>query len=287
MQPPRHPLCLLAFALAASALAPSAALATADPQPNRIRIEYVPPTSPEHQPIYEMVKERRALEKLQEIFGAFRLPIDLTLRTVGCDGVANAWYQTGRVSVCYEYLQEIHKNMPKEVTPEGVTPVDAVAGQFFFVVTHEMGHAMFDLLNVPVFGGGETAADHFATFIILQFGQEQARRLILGAAYSYKRFLRSPTVTAPVVAFSDVHSPPPERFYNLVCLAYGAHSTLFADLVDKDYLPKSRARGCRREYGEIAYAFNKLIAPHLDKSIAEQVMKKEWLPEQGERPGAH
>src|SRR6267378_182774 len=48
---------------------------------SRILIDYVAPKNPKHRPIYDLLKERRALEKLQEIFGAFRLPNDLTLRT--------------------------------------------------------------------------------------------------------------------------------------------------------------------------------------------------------------
>jgi len=263
------------------------ALASADDQPNRIRIEYVPPTNPEHQAIYEMVQERRVLEKLQEIYGAFRLPFDLTLRMVGCDGVSNAWYQRGRVSVCYEYLADVQKMMPHETSASGVTPHDAMVGQFFYVVSHEMGHALFDMLNVPVFGGGEDAADQFATFIMLQFGKDQARRLVTAAAYSYRNFLTHQKVTAPLKAFSDKHSPPASRFYNMLCLAYGADSTLFGDFVEKGFLPKERAEGCRREYGEVSFAFQKLLAPHLDKAIAQSVMKKDWLPPEGPKPDPH
>ena len=263
------------------------ALASADAQPNRINIEYVPPTNPEHQHIYEMVKERRVLEKLQEIYGAFKLPFELTLRMVGCDGVVNAWYQRGRVSVCYEYLEEVQRMMPKETSPQGVTPADAMVGQFFYVVSHEMGHAMFDMLDVPIFGGGEDAADRFATYIMLQFGKDQARRLITAAAYSYRNFLTHQKVTAPLAAFSDAHSPPATRFYNMLCLAYGADAKLFGDYVEQGYLPKERASGCRKEYGEVSYAFTKLIAPHIDKAIAQRVMKTDWLPAQSAKPDPH
>ena len=102
--------------------------------------------------------------------------------------MSNAWYERNehQVSVCYEYLNEIMQGMPKETTPDGVTPLDAVMGQFFYVFAHEMGHAMFDILSVPVFGNAEDAADHFATYIMLQFGKDQSRGLITGAAYSYK-----------------------------------------------------------------------------------------------------
>ena len=36
--------------------------------------------------------------------------------------------------------------------PAGITPADAISGQFFYAFAHEMGHAVFDLLAVPVFG---------------------------------------------------------------------------------------------------------------------------------------
>jgi hypothetical protein len=277
MQSPKYLVVALTFALAGSAYSAGEASAANDPQPNRIRIEYVPPTSPEHQNIYEMVKERKTLEKLQEIYGAFKLPADLLLRTVGCDGASNAWYQRGRISVCYEYLEDVRKMMPAETTAQGISPSDAVIGQFFYVITHEMGHAVFDMLDIPVLGRQEDAADQFATYIMLQFGKDQARRLITGAAYSYRRFLTQPKVTAPLAAFSGAHSPPAARFYNMLCLAYGADSDLFADFVTNEYLPKQRAGGCRKEYGEIVYAFKTLISPHLDTAIAQQVLQKNWL----------
>jgi len=252
--------------------------AIADAQSKRIGIEYVPPKNPEHQHVYEMLKEHRVLERLQEIFSPFQLPIELTFKTVGCDGVSNAWYSRPTVTICYEYLAEILRDMPKETTPAGVTPIDAVLGQFFYAVAHEAGHAVFDLLNVPVFGHQEDAADQFAGYIILQFGKADAHRLILGAAHSYSKYVKNPTVTAPLTAFSDEHGPPAQRYYNLLCLAYGADPVLFADIVDMKYLPKERAKLCRGQYGELAYAFHQLIVPHLDRQLAKQVMDKSWLP---------
>ena len=250
----------------------------ADTQSKRIAVEYALPKNPAHQSLYEMLRERRVLEKLQEIFSPFQLPIELTFKTVGCDGLSNAWYSRPTVTICYEYLAEIQRDMPKETTPAGVTPVDALLGQFFYAVAHEAGHAIFDLLNVPVFGYQEDAADQFAGYIILQFGKADARRLILGAAHSYQKYVQNPTVTAPLTAFSDEHGPPAQRFYNLLCLAYGADPVLFADVVEMKHLPKERARLCRRQYGELNYAFHQLIVPHLDQQLAKQVMDKSWLP---------
>jgi len=192
---------------------PTSAIVTA--ASSRLRMEYVPPTNPAHQALYETLTERRALEKLREIFSPFRLPIDLTIKTVGCDGVANAYYQRPEVRICYEYLDEIRQSIPKETTEAGIAPADAILGQCFYVVAHEMGHAVFDLYDVPLFGRPEDAADQFAAYMMLQFGKAEARRLIGGAAYSYKNFVQDPKFVVPLQAFSSAHGAPPQRFYNL------------------------------------------------------------------------
>jgi hypothetical protein len=261
------------------ALAGLAAPADADEaRPNRILIEYVPPKNPDHQKLYETLKQRQVLEKLQEVFSPFKLPIDVTLKTVGCDGVDNAWYQRPTMTICYEYLDNIAKTAPKETTPAGITPQDAVIGQLFYVVGHEMGHAMFDLLNVPLFGRPEDAADQFAAFLMLKLGKDQAHRVIGGAAYTYKDYVEVKKVAVPQTAFADVHGAPMQRLYNMLCMAYGADPKDFGDLVEKGYLPAQRAKSCHNEFGEVNFAFQQLIVPYLDKDLTKKVLDQEWLP---------
>jgi hypothetical protein len=290
LRSPGHILgCLRCFPEAAAALSIWAAIllgpgpAVAEHQPRRIFFEYVPPANPADRRLYELVKARRVLEKLQEVFSPFRLPIDLTFRTIGCDGKSNAWYQRPAITICYEYLDEILKGMPRETTPAGVTPMDAVDGQFFYVVAHEFGHAAFDLLSVPSFGRSEDIADQFSTYMMLHFGKDEARRLIAGAAYSYRNFVQSSASIVPLQAYSDVHGLPAQRFYNLLCMAYGADPGVFADVVEKKYLPKERAADCMREYDQVAFAFQQLLLPHVDRELAQQVLDKSWLPDI--RPG--
>jgi hypothetical protein len=151
-----------------------------------MQIEYVPPKNPAFQPIYDALKQHQALEKLQQIFSPFRLPYDMTIKATEC-GMSNAWYQRPTLTICYEYLDDVMKNTPKETTAAGITPTDAMLGQFFYVVAHEMGHAMFDALNIPLFGRPEDAADEFAAYLMLHLGsKEDAHRLIAGAAYTLR-----------------------------------------------------------------------------------------------------
>ena len=48
---------------------------------------------------------------------------------------------------------------------------------------HETGHAVFNMLQIPVLGREEDAADQFAAYLMLRLGKDEARRMILGSAY--------------------------------------------------------------------------------------------------------
>jgi hypothetical protein len=271
---------LFAAALALVGVAPAFA---AKMTTGRIHIEYVPPKTADLQALFARLKERGALEKTQAIFTPFRLPRDVTIQTIEC-GESNAWYQPvdGRptVTLCYEYLQEIWTKLPTTETDDGVTPTDALVGQALFATAHEFGHLAFDVYRVPLLSHEEDAADNFATYLMLRF-RPDGPRLIKGAAWSYHGFIKdyrlNPKATLPLAAFSSDHGQPEERFYNMMCIAYGSDATLYAGLVAKGYLPQSRARNCKYEYAVLQFGFNREILPHIDTKKGDKVLATDWL----------
>ena len=279
------------FAGLAFALMPAVAVAQTPPAPatsdtaqsSRVKIDYVAPTNPAHKPLYDLLTKRGALERIQTILSPFKLPRDLTLRVKNC-GMVNAWYDNGVITVCYEYLDFIKKNTPKTTTRNDVSPEDALVGQTYFVFLHEAGHAMFDFFEVPVFGGEEDAADQFSTYLMLLLGQKEAFPLIMGATYTFQSFLRKPEITSSIAAFSDIHGPPAQRYFNLICIAYGAQPDAFKEVIDKHYLPQSRAEDCAFEYSALAWAFSHLIEPNIDRELGQKVLDRSWLPVPSQRP---
>jgi hypothetical protein len=253
-------------------------------QPNGVSVGYVAPNNPDLQELYDFLRTHRALEKIQEILSPFRLPEELTIKMMECKAV-NSWYMRENfkptVTICYEFLKHILDSLPKEISPAGVTPIDAAVGQFFWTTLHEVGHAIFNIFGVPIFGREEDAADNFATYIVLQFGRGQARRLIGGAAGAWRAYLgdyqRNPIVRERIATFADNHGLPQERFYNLLCLAFGADPVQFADA--SDYLPPTRSARCSYEYQTLDYAFHTQISPHIDQEKAKRVLDINWLPE--------
>ena len=79
-----------------------------------------------------------------------------------------------------------------------------------------------DLLEVPVLGREEDAADLFSAYIMLHFGKDDARRLIFGSAYQYKADLQNPEVSFELKKFSDEHGFQAQRF----SMCYVSHMVL-------------------------------------------------------------
>jgi hypothetical protein len=262
-------------------------------QPNRIKIEYVAPQNPDLQTIYERLKDHHALEKVQQILSPLRLPEELTIKNAEC-GMMNAWYRRENsgptVTMCYELLKNISQSLPKQTTPSGITPTDAAIGQALWLVLHEVGHATFDMFHVPIFGHEEDAADNFATYIMLQFGKDQARQLIGGAAWAWRGYVAdyrtNPVIQEQLAGFASNHGQPQERFYNLLCLAYGADPVTFADLTQNGFLPPTRSPTCKYEYKTLVDAFHQEISPHVDQEMARRVLDTRWLPAPQSMPTA-
>ena len=269
---------ILITALSTTAFtAVSAGQATA--KANQVRVKYVPPKNPEHQQIYEFLKERQSLEQLQEFLSPFRLqwPLDITL--TGCDGEPDAMYDDDEITICYEYIEELQKYMPAETTPAGINPVDTLIGPFVDTVLHEFAHALFDYADIPVLGREEDAADQVSAYIYLQLGRDEARRLITGTVYAYMLEVQD-TDPPDMEEYADEHGTSEQRAINLSCIAYGADPELFEDVVIRVGVPQYRVDICEEEYDLISFAYETLIGPHIDPELAKKVYDRSWLPDQ-------
>jgi hypothetical protein len=251
---------------------------------NQFDYEYVEPKNPVHRQIYETMREKRVLESFQEFLSPLRLPIRITLRLEGCDGVANATFWDSAIKVCYEYIEYLRGQAPK-AQKWGLTAGDSMIALVVDVFLHEAGHAVLEDLDIPFFGREEDAADYFASYLLLQFSKPDARRLILGTSFlgdaeSMERRIsagdREMRATRMQMV-ADPHSLPGQRYFNRLCMAYGADPVLFADAISVGGLPEIRAKHCRYEYQTNAHAFKILIAPYIDDELQKKVMARKWF----------
>lgn len=124
---------------------------------------------------------------------------------------------------------------------------------------HEMGHAMIDLLQLPVFGQEEDAADVASIFLIDQLWEpDAALDLAYEASFGFAAEAMDDT-DVEEIAFWDVHGPDPQRFYNTVCLFYGADPDGRDDFAADMELPEERAEYCEEEYAMAADSWGAVL----------------------------
>lgn len=244
---------------------------------DRFEIEYVPPRDPKYLGLYEMLRRDELLEKIKEFLSPFRLPATIKMKIEGCDGVANATFSANTISVCYEYFDLLMKHAPKMVRA-GLTPRDALIGPTVEVFLHEFGHGILRVLDVPFFGKEEDAADYIATYLLLTFCKDDARRLILGSSFVADAEMMEEQRKIPEArTLADAHSLPAQRYFNRWCLAYGMDQELFADAIELGMLTEGRVKWCRWEWSTNEDAFKRLVEPYIDPELKAKVKAKKWF----------
>ena len=171
-------------------------------------------------------------------------------------GEANAWYDsdTGNITFCYELVRDFMKSA-SNAGKFNLTPEQAVIGPFLFIVLHETAHAVFSVLAVPVLGREEDAADQVATYAAFMYDSDSARK-------------------PGEDDFADVHGLDRQRFYNVLCLAWGSDPKRYAFAKELGKLPDDRAEGCADEYHQVRYAVQTLIRKNVDPKEVERIRQK-------------
>ncbi|MFK7763125.1 MAG: DUF4344 domain-containing metallopeptidase [Roseobacter sp.] len=122
---------------------------------------------------------------------------------------------------------------------------DFIDANILSIFYHELGHAIIDLMQVPIFGQEEDAADVAAVLMIdWFFDEDTAQSIAYDSAFG---FVADPTTLEDTV-YWDVHGPDEQRFYNHVCIFYGANPDVRDDLAEELGLPQERADTCPEEY---------------------------------------
>ena len=185
-------------------------------------------------------------------------------------------YKTGEpATVCYELVDQIEKIGAKA---DAETREMVLAGTITQAVFHEAANAIFDILQVPVWGRREDAADRLAGFLMAEVGADIAYQLIVGTAI----FFQNSGKTWTGSAFADVNAPEAQRFFNFLCMAYGADPVRFGYLAASDdknkdpVIPKNRAGRCEGEFTQVRSAFNLRIMPYVDPDLLIRLRATQW-----------
>ena len=246
----------------------------------QVKVAYEQP-SKKYEQLYEALKSRQVLERLQRFLSPLRLPRDLTVRLAECGADTVAYAPSGPVTICYEMVDKV-VTITMQNTTDANEQILVIDGTFVQAVLHETAHAIFDLLQVPVWGREDDAADRLAALIMLQFGDQVALTTIVGTVKFFEYSKRAWTGAD----FADAGSPEAQRFYNFLCIAYGGDRITFAFLAPPTgprpgnrlpTLTEHRASRCAGEFEQVRHAFDLRIMPYVDPDLVIKVRASQWL----------
>ncbi len=228
-----------------------------------IKIVYEPPRDPNYVGLQRILKESRLFDEVAAaLHKKLTLPRNLPVRFAEC-GVVNAFYDPrGKsITMCYELISAVAEDF-SELSMSKEELNTATVHATLFVFFHETGHALIDILNLPVTGKEEDAVDQLATLILIASGDEGEEAALDGAVWF---LLRAEKTNIDDLAFWGEHSLDAQRFYNIACWVYGQNPKGHADLVTEWDLPQERAVRCADEYRKMSDSWTRLLAPYLKK----------------------
>lgn len=143
-----------------------------------------------------------------------------------------------------------------------------------FFLYHEFGHALIDLLQLPVFGQEEDAADVLGVVLSEKITDpEDAETIMLAAADNFAYMAQYAAEDgAANLAFWDTHDLDMQRYFTILCLYYGADPSVRQAIASDQELPEERQQTCPEEW-ELAEAS---WGPVLE-DIEQQGQNSSWL----------
>lgn len=185
---------------------------------------------------------------------SLRIPRDIVLETAHCTE-PNAKYDSNRrrVTLCYELFQSLADRFDNQSGGDYL-----VTGTVVFALMHELGHALVDVLELPITGKEEDAVDQLATILLLQQGTP-GDSLAFGAV---GWFVTNSRMGVPDdLAFADDHGLDRQRVYNIICWIYARDPARYPEIVTDGWLPEHRRDRCPAEFRRLADSWRRILAP--------------------------
>ncbi len=137
-----------------------------------------------------------------------------------------------------------------------------VVGNTLFALSHELGHAVIGVFQLPVLGREEDAADTFATLALLEVGTEYAHGVLIDAARGLLLLAEHDAKLGEPLRFYQEHGLDQQRASQIACLMFGSNPRRFGELADRAKLPPERRETCVQEVADAQDSWFRLLEKH-------------------------
>ena len=198
----------------------------------------------------------------------FALPSDINIvfrPTASGQEIEGPFYRPSTQTIEFPYsffalttvlLQAMNPNDSDEELLVGAMEVTV------FLLFHEVAHSMIDVLDIPVVGREEDAADGLAA-ALLSLQPDTVPFLLTTASFFDGLAVLQGGGDITAAQFADEHSLSQQRYYQLLCWVYGTDPGRFGALVSSGYLPEERAVRCQGEASQNLDSWMTLLGDHV------------------------
>lgn len=125
-------------------------------------------------------------------------------------------------------------------------------------IYHELAHALIDVLDLPITGREEDAADELATLLVMDHFDQGGEIALTAAEFFEIEGSYSDEITDEEV-FGE-HALDDQRFFNILCLIHGEGSTESVKAVMNDLnITEERLALCEEDYEKRRKAWDTLL----------------------------
>jgi|GEM_PF-6027821 len=174
-----------------------------------------------------------------------RSPPDVEILFDEC-GRSDAYYEDGRITICYELLEHIARTHARTTGDDGLGYVANTVG---FIILQQASLAIIDEYDLPV---DPSRKDELTMLMVMESGEDTV--LIPGIAYfnlqnrdsDYSDYWNSSSMTI-------------NRVQDMLCHAYGKNTTRFDMAITLGGLSAERAPSCQAEYDQMLITWREFL----------------------------
>ncbi|UUV19768.1 DUF4344 domain-containing metallopeptidase [Fusobacteria bacterium ZRK30] len=227
-----------------------------------VQVKYSSSSEKEEKEVKEWMVKNRVIEDLTDTVNK-EIKIEKELVVAVGDGDSVHYNPENReIVITYDFIIEVRERFKGEYKKEWeIYAKDAIEHTFY----HELGHALVDLLNIPVLGKEEDAVDDFGIIMLILTKEDGEERAISAAELFFMEGLEIEEFSSEDLM--DEHSLDDQRGYRSLNLVYGSNPEKYKDIAEDLKMDEDRRLMAQGIFEQQTINWLRLLKPYLKDGI--------------------
>jgi hypothetical protein len=234
-----------------------------------VKVDYSSPKGKNNKEIKKWLVDENIIENLAETVNR-EIKIEEELSILIKNG-ESAYYdpENYQIIITYDFIREVRKRFKDEYKDDWeLYAQDAIEHTFY----HELGHALIDILDLPVLGKEEDAVDDFGVLMLL-FTTENGEERVLSAAELF--FLEGEDIEEFFPEdFMDEHSLDDQRGYRSLTLIYGSNPIEYGYIAKELEFDEEQKEFAKEIFEKQKKSWLTVLKPYLKDGVLLDIYSK-------------